>query len=271
MNIDNLYAERYHIIYPDIHAYGWQTGWQLFEKLGTPFVDLNPSTFPVAMQKNNATPYDLSGIWPDTIDYEQNSPDILNRLNDLDRRCYKSDMEKAFWLNVLRVPICASYLAACAKVFPRNILELGTGGDSAHSTGIFLYWLSRVNYFDSFLINLVSVDRHPLSHVWLRYRHYDFWHFVQGDSLTVMKALQKDEIKGLPTTFDMIFIDSSHTYPHTLKELEQASGMTSAILCDDSSMDEVKQSIDEFLTNNPEWLRVDLHSTVCLLERHDYK
>jgi len=271
MNIDNLYAERYHIIYPDIHAYGWQTGWQLFEKLGTPFVDLNPSTFPVAMQKNNATPYDLSGIWPDTIDYEQNSPDILNRLNDLDRRCYKSDMEKAFWLNVLRVPICASYLAACAKVFPRNILELGTGGDSAHSTGIFLYWLSRVNYFDSFLINLVSVDRHPLSHVWLRYRHYDFWHFVQGDSLTVMKALQKDEIKGLPTTFDMIFIDSSHIYPHTLKELEQASGMTSAILCDDSSMDEVKQSIDEFLTNNPEWLRVDLHSTVCLLERHDYK
>jgi len=267
MNINNLYSDRYHIIYPDVYAYGWQTGWQIFDKKSTPPVDLKPEIVEVTGQLNHARPLELSEIWPDTKDYDQNNPGIIARAEDLDKRCFQSDADKTFWINVLRVQICVSYLSACAKVMPHRILELGTGGDSAHSTGMFTYWLSNITNEGI----LISVDRHPLSHVWLRYRHYDFWHFIQGDSLTVMKALQKDEIKGLPNNFDLIFIDSSHTYPHTLRELEQASGMTSAILCDDSSMDEVKQSIDEFLINNPEWLRVNLHSTVCLLERHDYK
>jgi len=85
-----------------------------------------------------------------------------------------------------------------------------------------------------------------------------------------MKALQKDEINGLPNSFDLIFIDSSHTYPHTLRELEQASGMTNAILMDDTTMDEIKQSLNEFLSAHKEWLRLDLACGVTLLERHDY-
>src|SRR3990167_5351775 len=99
MNIDNLYSDRYHIIYPDIHAYGWQTGWQMFNQWGTPSVDLNPSTLSVETQKNNALPYDLSGIWPDSRDYRQKSPGIMERAADLNKRCYKSDIDKAFWLN----------------------------------------------------------------------------------------------------------------------------------------------------------------------------
>lgn len=85
-----------------------------------------------------------------------------------------------------------------------------------------------------------------------------------------MKALQKDEIRGLPDSFDLIFIDSSHLYPHTLKELEQASGMTNAILMDDTTVIEVKQSLDEFLINNKDWLKVDLAHGITLLERHAY-
>ena len=262
MRIDNIFADRYHVLYPNFNAYGWGTGWQVFD----PPVDLEPEIVQVVGQENHARPIELDILWPDTVDYDQNSPGIMGRAQDLDKRCFQSDADKAFWLNVLRVPICASYLAACAKVMPHRILELGTGGDSAHSTGMFTYWLSNISNEGI----LISVDRHPLSHVWLRYRHYGFWHFIQGDSLTVMKALQKDEIKGLPTSFDMIFIDSSHLYPHTLRELEQASGMTNAILMDDTTCDEVKQSLDEFLINNKEWLKVDLTHGVTLIERHAY-
>jgi len=85
-----------------------------------------------------------------------------------------------------------------------------------------------------------------------------------------MKALNRRDIPEYPATFDMIFIDSSHIYPHTLRELEQASGMTNAILMDDTTVDEVKQSLDEFLINHKEWLKVDLAHGVTLLERHDY-
>ena len=266
MNIDNYYFDRYHIIYPDLQAYGWLTGWQIFDKRSTPPVDLKPEIVEITGQPNHARPLELSEIWPDTKDYDQNNPGIIEKALDLDKRCFQSDADKAFWMNVLRVQICASYLAACAKVMPHRILELGTGGDSAHSTGMFTYWLSNITNEGI----LVSADRHPLSHVWLRYRHYSFWHFVQGDSLTVMKALQKDEINGLPNSFDLIFIDSSHTYPHTLRELEQASGMTNAILMDDTTMDEIKQSLNEFLSAHKEWLRLDLACGVTLLERHDY-
>ena len=266
MRMDNLFADRYHVIYPDFKAYGWMTGWQIFEKRSTPKVDLEPEIVNVIEQPNHARRMELEELWPDTKEYDQNSPGIIERANDIDKRCFQSDADKSFWLNVLRVPICASYLAACAKVMPHRILELGTGGDSAHSTGMFTYWLSNISN-DGILI---STDRHPLSHAWLRYRHYDFWHFIQGDSLTVMKALQKDEIRGLPNSFDLIFIDSSHTYPHTLKELEQASGMTNAILMDDSTVPEVQQSLYEFLITNTEWLKVDLAHGVTLLERHDY-
>ena len=243
MMIDNIYSRKYHIIYPDIHAYGWPTGWQIFDKRSTPPIDLEPEKIGNFQQVNKSAPLNLNEVWPDTKDYDQNSPGIIEKAHDLDKRCFHSDIDKAFWLNVLRVPICASYLAACAKVMPHTILELGTGGDSAHSTGMFIYWLSNIEN-DSLLI---SADRHPLSHAWLRYRNYDFWNFIQGDSLTVMKALNRKDIPEYPATFDMIFIDSSHTYPHTLRELEQASGMTMAILCDDSTHPEVKQSIDEFL------------------------
>lgn len=266
MRIDNIFADRYHVLYPDFKAFGWGTGWQVFEKRSTPPVDLEAVMGTGVIQENHARPIELNELWPDTVDYDQNSPGIMDRAMDLDKRCFHSDADKAFWLNVLRVPICASYLAACAKVMPHRILELGTGGDSAHSTGMFTYWLSNITN-DGVLI---SADRHPLSHAWLRYRNYGFWHFIQGDSLTVMKALQKDEIRGLPTMFDLIFIDSSHLYPHTLREIQQASYMTNAILLDDTTVEDVKKSLDEFLSENKDWLKIDLAHGVTLLERHAY-
>lgn len=270
MRIDDLHRNKYLIVNDDGSiGRGWSNGIRLTEQKGSPVIDLVPTeTIDKIDRINTSTKLQLDGLWPDTTDYEQNSPNIIERARDLDDRWFASDIEKALYLNVLRVPVCASYLAVCAKVQPHTILELGTGGDSAHSTGIFLYWLGHLPGY------LVSVDRHYLSHTWLRYRDYPTWCFIQGDSISVMKAIINKKINHLPLYwFDMIFIDSSHNYPHTKMELIQASRMTDAILMDDTHVPEVARSRDEFLAENPDWLTFnvafDLVNGVSLLERHE--
>ena len=270
MTFDDLYDEKYYIVHDDGSIEnGWMKGIRLTQEKGSPQVDMVPEgpLFIKLNYINSSMPLRMNELWPDTIDYDQNSPGIINRAKDLDDRWFASDIEKALYLNVLRVPICASYLAACAKVLPRTILELGTGGDSAHSTGIFLYWLKKINVQTG---GLVSVDRHYLSHAWLRYRDYDIWTFIQGDSISVMKAIKNGKIRVFFHSWvDMIFIDSSHTYPHTKMELVQAAGMTNAILMDDSTVPDVAKSKNEFLAENPDWLSFDLAHGVTLLERHE--
>lgn len=262
---DDPFKERYLTVANDgqIHQ-GWQQGWNVFHAVGSPAVNLDAvkvDSQPHGLR--DVGPLHLAEIWPDTEHYDQNSPGIMEKAKDVDQRFYKSRLEKSFWLNVLRVPLCISYLAACAKVRPSSILELGTGGDSAHSTGIFLYWLELLPSCGF----LVSVDRHPLSHTWPRYRDNVNWQFVQGDSINVLHALIE---KRLPIRmhFDMIFIDSSHNYPETLAELKQASMLTNSLLLDDTTFPGVKQALDEWHPQNQDWLRVDLHGAVALFERH---
>lgn len=265
MNISNEpYPDRYFTVANDktVHK-GFKTGWDIFRAVGSPTI--HHGKVEVPQQTTTLTdvgPLKLQDLWPDTEHYDQNSPGIMDRARDIDGRRFKSWQEKSWWLNALRVPICTSYLSACAKVRPQSILELGTGGDSAHSTGMFLYWLAFPPYG-----SLVSVDRHPLSHTWPRYNGNANWKFIQGDSLAVLHSLIEGRLPIVPR-FDMIFIDSSHDYEPTLGELNQTSVMTDAILLDDSTYPGVKQALDEWLPKNPDWLRVDLHSAVTLIERH---
>ena len=268
MRIDRAHEERYNTIDGSAVYMGWDRGWQIFHEKSSPKVDMQIEKRELPQQRQMSTPLDFS-LWPDTKDYDQNNPGIIKKVEDLDRRKYASDLEKAFWVNVTRVPICASYLAACAKVRPRKILELGTGGDSAHSTGMFLYWLYSTQTLKARTLH-ISVDRHPLSHVWPRYREIPFWHFIQADSITAMKTIMAGAFSSFPRVFDMIFIDSSHLYPHTLYEIKQASYMTDAILLDDTTVPDVAQSLSEFLMAHPEWLRIDLAHGVSLIERHEY-
>lgn len=262
---DEPFKERYLTVANDgqIH-HGWQQGWTVFHAVGSPTVHLDTvKVDSEARDTRDVGPLHLDEIWPDTEHYDQNSPGIMAKARDIDGRLYADWLDKAFWLNVTRVPICISYLAACGKVRPKTILELGTGGDSAHSTGIFLNWLQ---YSDN--VTLISVDRHPLSHTWLRYRHNCFWKFIQGDSINVMHAIIEGRLLFVDPHFDMIFIDSSHNYPETLAELKQASMLTDAMLLDDVTHPGVKQAIDEWHPQNQDWLRVDLHGAVSLFERH---
>lgn len=264
MNIDHRHSDRYLLCYDDGRiGRGWAQGIDWTQREGSPPVHLDHDVGTWTPQPNGAEPYDLPGLWPDTEHYEQNSPGIMARAADLDRRAYRSTLEKAFWLNTLRVPLSASYLAACALVRPTTILELGTGGDSAHSTGMFLLWLAGQPKGQ-----LVSVDRHYLSHSWLRYRDNPHWTFVQGDSMHVMKQLRRQRLP-LPSGYDLIFVDSSHLYQETLAEIHQASLMTDAILFDDSTVPDVANAIKDFLVAHPAWLARDLHPGVTFLERHD--
>lgn len=265
MNIvDEPYADRYFTVQDDRRVInGWKKGWDRFNANGTPTPNLDLMAAPSQPSPlRDFGPLNLEGLWSDTEHYDQNNPGIVAKAKDIDGRLYKSWLEKAFWLNVTRVPLCISYLAGCAKVRPRTILELGTGGDSAHSTGIFLYFLDGVEGG-----RLASVDRHPLSQVWPRYRSNHNWAFIQGDSINVLHALIERKLPIGPR-FDMIFIDSSHNYEPTLAELRQCSLMTDAMLLDDSTHPGVKQAIDHWHPANPDWIRVDLHGAVCLLERH---
>lgn len=265
MQIDHRYADRYLIVYDDGRiGRGWPQGIDWTQREGSPPVHLDHDLGESTPQRNRSMPFDLDGEWPDTGHYDQNSPGILDRAADLDGRAYASNIEKAFWLNTLRVPLSAAYLAACALVQPETILELGTGGDSAHSTGMFLLWLrGQPNG------QLVSVDRHYLSHTWLRYRNHPEWTFLQGDSVWVMKQLRAQRLP-LPGRYDLIFIDSSHLYKETLAEIHQASLMTDAILFDDTNISEVHQALNEFLADHPAWLQIDVHPGVTFIERHEY-
>jgi predicted O-methyltransferase YrrM len=67
------------------------------------------------------------------------------------------------------------------------------------------------------------------------------WTFIVGDDLD--PAIQAQ----LPTFADLVFIDTSHTYPQTVAELAYAIRMEPArIALHDYALDEVKRAVDEF-------------------------
>lgn len=282
MNIDDIDKDRYTVVTGDRTFNGWAEGWKHHNENGSPSKVMDLKVPPVELEYDGkeVPPLQLDALWPDNVHYEGNTPGIMRKAQDLDRRKFRSWLDKAWWNNVLRVPLCASYMAGLGKVLPETILELGVGGDSAHSTGMFLYWLEQLSHKPNNSGGvLVSVDRHPLSTTWPRYRAQNYnWHFFQGDTVRVMHEITGGSLP-LPRTYDLIFIDSSHQYGHTLAELNQANLMTNAMLLDDVNFDGdahteegdeggVKRAVEEFMEENPDWLRVDLHGNVALLERH---
>lgn len=92
---------------------------------------------------------------------------------------------------------------------PRLIVELGVrGGEST-------FVLERVaRLFD---IPLVSVDIEDCSGV----SNYPKWHFIKSDDIEFAKQFQSwANSKNLPQTIDVLFIDTSHIYEHTVQEIK---------------------------------------------------
>src|SRR3989304_3512916 len=104
MQIDSRHSDRYLLCREDgTIGRGWAQGIELTQRDGSPPGHLDHDFGRLTPQLNAAEPFDLSGHWPDTEHYDQNSPGILDQARDRDQRAYRGNLQKAFWLNVLRV------------------------------------------------------------------------------------------------------------------------------------------------------------------------
>lgn len=222
--------------------------------------------------------------WKHLSEYQVNTNDIVDKCLDMIGKEYPSELYVHRLVNLLRVPYGFAYDQVVRQYKPKTILELGVGGDSAISTAIFLAWIDEITFRGvwagtsiwDFSGKLISVDRNPLDTTWLRYYKYPNWQFIQGDSVNVLdNFVEKD------TWFEMIFIDSIHSFTHTFKELNLASKITNLMLMDDATFEGndfdpepggVKRAIKEWTELNKDWEILDCigYDSVKLLKRkHD--
>lgn len=93
-----------------------------------------------------------------------------------------------------------AFVGMCCALNAKNVIELGTRG--AVSTVAWLYGLEMTGG------HLWSVDIDPAPPL-----PEKNWTFIRGDDLDL------EVIKQLPDEVDVVFIDTSHAYQHTLAEL----------------------------------------------------
>ena len=94
-----------------------------------------------------------------------------------------------------------TFVSLVRKTNAKHVVELGTR--SGVSTIAWLYGLEHTGG------HLTSVDLDPQPEI----GDHDHWTFIQGDDL------DRDVYLQLPDRVDIVFIDSSHAYKHTLVEL----------------------------------------------------
>jgi predicted O-methyltransferase YrrM len=130
------------------------------------------------------------------------------------------------------------YLLAAAERFTYcRVLELGVR--TGRSTSAFLAAAARVGG------HVWSVDAAPPT-VPDQWTKCGYWTFKQADDLDVTP-----EIEGWPSSYHVLFIDTSHEYLHTLAELRRfvpyvlAGGV---VLCHDTNLPgrQVARALDDF-------------------------
>jgi predicted O-methyltransferase YrrM len=190
-------------------------------------------------------------------EYQVNTNDIVDRCLGMVSYDFETELEAHRRINLLRVPLASSYEEALKIVKPKLILELGVGGDSAISTAIFLRHVEGIKG------QLDSVDINPLGMTWKRYNPFsDIWTFTQADSMMILSMCADKGIR-----YDMVFIDTSHSYAPTVAEMLFASKVTDFMLMDDASFEGnegdweqggVKRAVKEWCEIYHNWKRTDL-------------
>ncbi len=211
-------------------------------------------------------PEDAIDLWSQfrhLSEYQVNTLDIVMQCLERVGNIFRSELAAHAWVNSLRVPGASEvYKIALGRIKPKSILELGVGGDSAISTSIFLDYLEQQ---EGGL--LVSVDRNPLGMTEHRYKKYaqrrddvghpPLWTFIQADSVVTLNDTFKIGVR-----FDMVFIDTIHSYTHTYKELDIAQNITDSILMDDCGFEGndfddvpggVKEAIRDWKGRHTKW------------------
>ncbi len=218
--------------------------------------------------------------------YEPNTPGIVDIAHRAANAPQRSELALHQYLSFIRHPQGLAHTVALNIVWPKTIVELGIGGDMGISTSVFLHWCEQVGG------KLYSCDRNPPAWTGRRYEGYvksGLWLHEQCDSVDFL-------MNGpIPYNVDMVFIDTIHTFKHTMLELTTASQITDAMLMDDakyvgyvdgvdgniediSPIDRadieasepggVKRAIEAWLEERPEWEKVNLGApNVALLLR----
>ena len=216
-------------------------------------------------------PEDKLELWSEfkhLAEYQVNTPDIVDMALNMLGTTHPDVYHVHALLNKMRVPVAfESYHEVLLKHNPCTILELGVGGDSAISTACFIYHLTHMNN-----PQLTSIDINPLGMTWERYKDVSFWHFIESDSVDMLVRYASAQAH-----FDMVFIDTIHSYTHTKRELEFASKITRRMLMDDATFEGndfdpepggVKRAIEEWLKENDNWVITEYGGgSVALLER----
>ena len=143
---------------------------------------------------------------------------------------------------------------------PKEILDLGTGGK-----GIAMRAMLAGLIFNGEGGHITTVE---INESYYRQMHRELKEKVatMGGEEMVSFVYADDLEITCTRRFDIIFIDTNHSYDHTLKELERFSAWTNLIICHDTKVDSdvphvVQQAIDKFLESNPEWKNVEVSGT----------
>lgn len=99
--------------------------------------------------------------------------------------------------------------AECIKTRPELIVELGVRG--GESTIVFEQIAPQFNS------HIISVDIEPSSYK----SEYKNWHFIASDDILFANTFaQFCEKASIKKEIDLLFIDTSHKYAHTVKEIK---------------------------------------------------
>lgn len=129
----------------------------------------------------------------------QFAPTDLKELNEITERSLKR--------TVINEHLVTLFIEAIS-IKPKLIVELGVGGGES------TFVLARVAKLCG--AKLVSLDIHDRSHVCA----YEDWIFVQKDDLEFAQEFESwCAQKGIVPKIDILFVDTSHLFQHTLEEI----------------------------------------------------